>query len=168
MNSAKWYLSKHIDGELFGPVSLEQLSQWAAEASISPLDKVSCDAENWVKAPMIPELEMDYLLQVGPESYYGPTTIGAVREFLACGEITVDTMVTNCKTAETRPLSEYPHFTPQEEVITPGFQRGSVREHLQNRIRQLEEALMEERKLRATAEELRARAEARLAELLNS
>lgn len=170
MNNAKWYLSKHIDGELFGPVTLEQLCLWAAEASISPLDKVSSDNENWVKAPMIPELEMDFLLQVGPETYYGPTTVGAVREFLACGEITMDTKVTNCKTGESRALRDYPALAVElpEEHVHPKFQRGTVREHLQDRIRQLEKVLMEERKLRATAEEMRARAEARLAELLES
>ena len=43
--------------------------------------------------------------------------------------------------------------------------RVSARENLQARIRQLEEALLQERLLRKTAEELRSKAEARIEEL---
>jgi hypothetical protein len=72
---------------LFGPISFDQLKQWAMEAQISPLDKVSTDQTNWMKAPMVPGLEMDYLVEVSADQFYGPTTLGAVREFLQMGEI---------------------------------------------------------------------------------
>ena len=47
-----WYLLKHDDGSLFGPIPFDQLKQWAMDAQISPLDKVSTDQANWIKAPM--------------------------------------------------------------------------------------------------------------------
>ena len=78
---------KNDDGTVFGPISFEQLRQWSVDAQVSPLDKVSTDEKNWIKAPMVPELEMDYLVEVSPDQFYGPTTIGAVREFLQVGEI---------------------------------------------------------------------------------
>ena len=88
MDDTKWYLRKSHDGSEFGPIAFEQLRQWAADAQISPLDRVSTDAKAWLKAPMVPELEMDYLIEVGEDKYYGPTTVGALREFLTAGEIT--------------------------------------------------------------------------------
>ena len=58
----QWFLMKHDDGSVFGPVSFDQLRQWAEDAQISPLDKVSLDESTWIKAPMVPELGMDYLV----------------------------------------------------------------------------------------------------------
>jgi hypothetical protein len=113
---------------------------------------------------MIPELQMDYLLEISPDYFYGPTTVGAVREFLSSGEITVETPVTNCRTGEIRALRDFPIFLKPETDAALANGSGA-REHLQNRIRELEETVMEERRLRQISEERRARAEARVAEL---
>ena len=142
---------KHHDGTVFGPMSFANLQQWAADAYIAPLDKVSSDSHTWVKAPMIPELAMDFLLNIGPDSHYGPTTAGAVREFLANGEGTL------------RDFGILPEIQHEEEMEPPT--RSSIRENLQGRIRELEEALIEERRLRQVSEGLRTKAEARLQEL---
>lgn len=160
-DNQKWYLMKHEDGCVFGPIGFDLLRQWAVDAYVSPLDKVSTDNENWVRAPMIPELQMDYLLEVGEDAYYGPTTVGAVRDFLARGEITEETPVTNCKTGEVRLLREFEVFLPPVREES----RPTIRVNLQARLKELEVALMEERRLRHTAEEMRARAEARVREL---
>ena len=168
-DSLKWYLMKQNDGTVFGPMSFDTLRQWAVDALIAPLDKISSDGQHtWVKAPMIPELEMDFLLCVGPDSYYGPTTAGAVREFLANGEITLDSIVINCKSAEDGTLRDFgvlPELVAEDEVDQPMPVRSSIRENLQRRIRQLEEALVEERRLRQVSEGLRTKAEARVQEL---
>lgn len=162
--SHKWFLMKHDDGSIFGPMDMYHLRQWAADAYVSPLDKVSTDQHSWMKAPMIPDLQMDFLLEINSDYFYGPTTVGAVREFLASGEITEETRVTNCRTGEIKPLCEFPFFAKpegdQNTVTLPG-----AKEHLQNRIRELEEKLLEERRLRQVAEEMRTRAEARILEL---
>ena len=169
-DSLKWYLMKQTDGTVFGPMSFANLRQWAVDALIAPLDKVSSDSRHtWVKAPMIPELEMDFLLCVGPDSFYGPTTAGAVREFLANGEITMDSLITNCKSSEEGSLRDFgilPDPVDEEEPEQPMQPaRSSIRENLQRRIRQLEEALVDERRLRQVSEGLRTKAEARVQEL---
>ena len=164
--SQKWYLQKHDDGALFGPIGFDQLKRWAVEAQISPLDKVSTDEKNWVKAPMIPELEMDYLVEVSPDQYYGPTTIGAVREFLQMGEIHADTRITNCRDGTQRSLRDYPELqlsTSEDDTLRPV--RTSIRINLQQRIRELEELLLEERRARETAEHIVEKLEAKLAEI---
>ena len=160
--SQKWFVMKQNDGSVFGPIGFDVLRQWAVDAYIGPQDKVSNDSENWIKAPMIPELQMDYLLELSADSYYGPTTVGAVREFLASGEITEETLVTNCKTGETAPLCQFDIFRSPAQTDQP---RQSVRENLQARIRELEAALLEERRLRQASENMRARLEARIQEL---
>jgi peptidoglycan hydrolase-like protein with peptidoglycan-binding domain len=158
-----WYLLKHDDGTIFGPIPLDQLKQWAGDAQVSPLDKVSTDEQNWVRAPMVPELEMDYLIEVSPDQYYGPTTVGAVREFLQVGEITGSTLITNCKDGSVLALRDIPELqgpVEPEEPIRPV--RTSIRFNLQQRIRELEEALLEERRAREDAEHQIAKLEAKL------
>ncbi|MFM8682947.1 MAG: hypothetical protein ACKOEG_04085, partial [Chthoniobacterales bacterium] len=98
--SAKWFLRKHEDGQIFGPVDFAKLKDWARAAQVSPLDMVSDDQRNWVKAPMLQSLHMDYLIQMAEDSYYGPTTEEAVHECLRLGEINADTALINCCTDE--------------------------------------------------------------------
>jgi len=168
MDGSKWYLKKASDGSLFGPVPFSQLIQWSVTAQISPLDRVSSDQKTWLKAPMVPELEMDYLIEVGPDQYYGPTSVGAVREFLEEGEITAETIITNCTNAAQLKVRDI--VPPTEVTSLPGNEgrsvhRSSIRVNLQQRIRELEVALMEERRASETAKILLEKLEAKLAEL---
>lgn len=167
MEDTKWYLRKSHDGSEFGPIPFEQLRQWAADAQVSPLDRVSTDGKTWLKAPMVPELEMDYLVEVGEDQFYGPTTIGALREFLSAGEITPETVLTNCKDTTTLRVKDL--LSPQE--IDQSKQQGStrvgqgIRINLQQRIRELEERLEQERRARETAEHLVEKLEAQIASM---
>jgi hypothetical protein len=81
----QWFLRKHEDGSTFGPLSVRQLAQWASSARVAPNDSVSSDQVSWIKAPMLPELAMDWIVEVTSERSYGPTTLGAVGEFLRLG-----------------------------------------------------------------------------------
>jgi hypothetical protein len=166
--SQTWYLQKHDDSSVFGPIPFEQLKSWAVEAQVSPLDKVSHDGTTWMKSPMIPELEMDYLVEVSPDQFYGPTTFGAIREFLQMGEIHGDTEITNCRDGTKQALKDIPELQPsrdEEETTLSVPVRTSIRVNLQQRIRELEEILMEERRGREMAEHLVEKLEAKLAEI---
>ena len=145
-----WFLMKRDDSTLFGPIAFEQLYHWAQDAQISAFDMVSTDQVQWSKAPMIPELEMDFIVEVGPDQYYGPTTLGALREFIRAGEISQESLILNCKNGTEHQVKDFPELQFSEEEQQPV--RTSTRVSLQKRVRQLEEALMEERRLRATAE----------------
>lgn len=160
-----WYLLKNDDSALFGPIPFAQLKAWADEAQISPLDKVSTDEKTWIKAPMVPELGMDYLVEVSPDQFYGPTTLGAVREFLQAGEIHGETRVTNCKEGTESALREIPGLIPRTDEDEARPVRTSIRLNLQQRIRELEEALLEERRAREIAEQMLAKMEAKLADI---
>jgi hypothetical protein len=160
-----WYLMKNDDGSIFGPITFELLHQWATDAQVSPLDKVSSDEKTWVKAPMVPELEMDYLIEVSPDQFYGPTTLGAVREFLQIGEINAETPITNCRDGAIKVIKEIPELRIRAEEDEMQPVRTSIRINLQQRVRDLEEALMEERRAREQAEHLVEKLEAKLSEI---
>lgn len=111
-----WHLMKHDDGTVFGPVTFEQIKEWAQAAQVSPLDKVSRDETTWIKAPMFAELEMDWLLQMSNDYYYGPTTLSSIQEFIKEGEINDDTIVINCKNGKQTKVADLP-FRKKEPVV---------------------------------------------------
>src|SRR3979409_737847 len=92
-----WFLRKHEDGSTFGPVRFDQIARWATAAQIAPHDTLSNDRQTWVKAPMLAQLGMDWLVELTSEHYYGPTTLGALQKFI--------------RPAETD--GETPDYTPQ-------------------------------------------------------
>jgi hypothetical protein len=159
MEMTAWYLRKHEDGTAFGPLSFEQLTDWAAVARIAPQDLVSNDQETWIKAPMVTELDMDWLVEITSERLYGPTTLGAIREFLRLGEIGGDSFVINtCNGARRRVRDVAPLFSSvQEEEENAYAAHGSPRAaeapiDFAERIRQLEQRLEEERRALEEAE----------------
>src|SRR3954469_23079957 len=106
----RWFLRKHEDGSVFGPLSFEQLAQWASAAQVAPHDAISADQLTWIKAPMLPELGMDWLVELTSEQYYGPTTLGAIEEFIRLGEIDAATFVINSCDGARRQLQQIPEL----------------------------------------------------------
>lgn len=93
---SQWHLLKVSENEIFGPAPLGQLQIWAAEAKISPMDRVSNDnRKTWQRAPMVTELQMDWLVEMPDGFLYGPTSVGTLQEFLATGQIDERTTVIN-------------------------------------------------------------------------
>ena len=152
-----WYLKKHEDGEVFGPVTLEKLIEWTKATQVNPQDLVSTDQHTWTRAPMVPQLSMDWLIEVGDDLYYGPTTAEAVMENAALGLIAPDTTVINCLENERFALRDAPFYVvPEKNGDTPGGHRtGAIRLNLQRRIRELEQqALTTQRKLNERKEKI--------------
>lgn len=109
--AGEWHLLKSADKEVYGPTTLESLRSWASEAKISPLDKISNDGrQSWVRAPMVPELQMDWLIEMPDNYLYGPTNVGTIQEFLATGEIDEHVVVINCAEGIEGRLSDQPFF----------------------------------------------------------
>lgn len=151
--SSRWFLSKHEDGSVFGPMPFEQVRRWAAAAQVAPHDTLSPDQLTWLKAPMFPELGMDWLVEVTSERYYGPTTLGAVQEFLRLGEIGEETFVINSCDGSRRQIKELtgllqlpgePNDLILEGTEAPAATTMAV--NLRERISDLEQSLFEERR----------------------
>ena len=161
----KWFLRKHEDGNTFGPVQFDQITRWAAAAQIAPHDTLSSDGQTWIKAPMLPQLGMDWLVELTSEHYYGPTTLGALREFIRLGEIDGETVVINTCDGTRQEVRKMPDLRETAELqvdenqieiqlgdpVGPAVARMSVR--LQERIRDLEQTLQEERRALAESEQ---------------
>lgn len=158
-SSPQWFLRKHADGEIFGPVPFGQIREWAMSAQIHPQDVISNDGKTWNKAPMISELQMDWLVEIPGQPLYGPTTAGTLLEFFKLGEISAATNILNCCTGEKTRLGDVSFFTP------PTASENSVRESLQDRLLQLETALLEKQTELSFAQDTIARLERRIMDL---
>ncbi|HEU4678235.1 MAG TPA: hypothetical protein VFS35_01865 [Terrimicrobiaceae bacterium] len=173
--SENWFLKKHDSGEVFGPVPFDKIREWAHSAQVNALDMLSTDQIIWTKAPMIPETEMDWLIVVGENLLYGPTTAEALLEFERLGEINAATALINCTTGVRYSLGETAFYRVlQAEDLNFGEARSSsiqpgrgtgLRVSLQQRIRELENALLEKGRKLTEAEETIARLEARILKL---
>ncbi|TLD69009.1 hypothetical protein FEM03_20330 [Phragmitibacter flavus] len=122
MDKDEWYLLKVSDNEIFGPAPIGQFRIWASEAKISPLDRISNDErKTWLRAPMVGELQMDWLIEMPDGFLYGPTSIGTLQEFLATGEIDENvTVINTLDRAKTR-IKDLPFFQASPQRV-----RGSV------------------------------------------
>ena len=172
-SSQSWFLRKHHDGSIFGPISFDQLATWAAAAQVAPHDLVSTDQETWQKAPMLAQLGMDWLVEVTTEHFYGPTTVGAIQEFIHLGDINAETFIINACDGTRRQIGEMPALfrtgsnletgpTQAAEPVAAGI---SIR--LQERIRDLEQSLRDERRALQESEERFALLEEKYNALLN-
>src|SRR5207248_8211540 len=143
VSSQRWFLRKYQDGTPFGPISFEQLAAWASAAQVAPHDLVSADQEIWLKAPMLPQLGMDWLVEVTSEHLYGPTTVGAIQEFIRLGDINADTFVINSCDGTRRQVGEMPALFKTSAVSAKAIATDAVTEpaaagislRLQERIR---------------------------------
>jgi hypothetical protein len=159
-----WFLRKHEDGSTFGPVPFEQIARWAAAAQIAPHDTLSNDRQSWVKAPMLPQLGMDWLVELTSEHYYGPTTLGALKEFVRLGEIDGETLVINTRDGAHCKIQEMPQLWETEQPdggdaqteillgdpVGPAVAGMSIA--LREQIRDLEQSLEGERRALIEAE----------------
>jgi len=154
MDGNQWFLLKVADNEVFGPAPLDQFRIWAAEAKISPLDRVSNDDRtSWVRAPMVTELQMDWLIEMPDNFLYGPTSVGTLQEFLATGEIDSNVTVINTLDGLKTRIGELAFFkaSPQRvrgatEIYTPSDDEDTGIESkgdLRQRCNWLEKQVME-------------------------
>lgn len=154
-STQQWFLRKHEDDHIFGPLPFAQLLRWASAARIAPHDCLSIDEATWMKAPMLAELGMDWLVEVTSERYYGPTTIGAIQEFVRLGEINEQTFVINTCDGTRQQVSDLQLPAPPGELEEPsdiGPATSGMSIDPQVRVRELEQALREERRALAEAE----------------
>jgi len=110
---------------------------------------------------MVAQLGMDWLVELTSEHYYGPTTVGAIQEFIRLGDINPNTFVINSCDGSRRQIREMPALFKTnatgskagaaEAVSEPAAAGISIR--LQERIRDLEQTLREERRALAEAEQ---------------
>jgi len=108
---------------------------------------------------MLAQLGMDWLVEVTTEHYYGPTTVGAIQEFIRLGDIKADAFLINSCDGTRRQIGEMPALFKTNAAASKGNSGDAAVEpaaagisiRLQERIRDLEETLREERRALAEA-----------------
>lgn len=100
-----WYLRKQ-EGETYGPVDLATLQLWATDSRIHANDLISKDRETWKLASEIPELGLDWLVEMRDGTEYGPVHILVVRDLVQDGSVSRRAMMTNVRTSEKVVVSE--------------------------------------------------------------
>lgn len=115
---------------------------------------------------MLPQLGMDWLVELTSEHYYGPTTLGTLREFIRLGEIDGETVVINTcdgarhqiremhdlwETAAQPGVDENQFQIQLDDPVGPAVAKMSIR--LQERIRDLEQTIQEERRALAESQQ---------------
>ncbi len=85
--SDRWFLRKSSDRP-FGPVTWETLRAWAADGRVEPGDEVSADDGAWRPARDIPDLGMDWLVELPDGSLFGPVPLHAFLGMLRDGSLT--------------------------------------------------------------------------------
>jgi ribosomal protein L19E len=100
-----WRVKKSPDNSIYGPVDAEMLKEWANSAQIAPQDLIDRSDDDWRMASQIDFLEMLWLVKLPGDEVYGPTTVGALREFILEGLITEKTLATHAKTDQSLPIA---------------------------------------------------------------
>ena len=82
----KWYVRTE-DGKVYGPADVASLSLWAQDGRIEPATFVSQDRKSWIPAQLMSELEMKWLVEVGPGKVFGPFNRAVVIRLSGAGEL---------------------------------------------------------------------------------
>lgn len=85
------------DGSVYGPVSVIELREWASQCRLYPGHMLSRDREKWQPAESLPELGMEWQIELEDGSLYGPLNLFAVRDLLDSGAITPSARVSHVK-----------------------------------------------------------------------
>lgn len=78
------------DGTIFGPASLDTLRGWARAGRLAPGHTVSSNGRDWQSAARMPQLEMDWVVEVSSGAFYGPIHREALDELIREGSVASD------------------------------------------------------------------------------
>ena len=74
---------KMNDGTVYGPADLNRLQTWTREGRVAPSSQISSDRKSWIPASQMPELGMEWVVEVEQGQYYGPFHPDVVRDLIA-------------------------------------------------------------------------------------
>jgi ribosomal protein L19E len=150
-----WRVKKSADGSIYGPVDANILKEWANSAQVAPQDMIDLSDDNWRSAPDVEFLDMVWLVKLPGDEIYGPTTLGALREFIQEGLISEKTTASHVKTQQALPIGALlaaVEFEKKRALRRPPKESKKSTASLavdmakDQRIRQLEEDLKELRR----------------------
>ncbi|MFH0953153.1 MAG: GYF domain-containing protein [Verrucomicrobiota bacterium] len=100
-----WYLKKQ-NGEIYGPVDLPTLQDWARDGRVAPQDQLSQDQKSWSPAPNLADLAMDWKVELRDGTLYGPLNLFALKELVEDGSVSRRARVVHKVSKEASVVSE--------------------------------------------------------------
>ncbi|GEM_PF-5120217 len=79
-----WFV-KSDDGSVYGPVAINEIVDWATQCRIGPGYALSEDKKIWRTVDQIPELKMEWSVELLDGSSYGPLHILAISDLIDDG-----------------------------------------------------------------------------------
>lgn len=104
---ARW--TAKFGESVYGPVSTTEMYAWAADCRIAPDTEVARDGAPWRKAREVPELCMEWSIQLVDGTGYGPVNLLAVSHLVKDGSAQPGAAVTNCRTGTKLTAAELAH-----------------------------------------------------------
>ena len=104
--NTQYSLRKKNETEIFGPMDLHELKNLVDSAYIAPEDAVSEDGEIWKHSHEWDALAMHWKVHMSDGQFYGPTSLGTIKEFYRAGELKKDQDLTHAKSGVTRTVAE--------------------------------------------------------------
>ena len=90
--NSNWFV-KTANGVVYGPAEISSLVKWAQEGRVEPTSLVSVDKLNWKLAPLLPELEMKWLVEVKPGDIFGPFNRNVVVKLFKDGSLSTESRI---------------------------------------------------------------------------
>ena len=76
-----WFV-KTDDGKVYGPADVAKLVEWAKEGRIESTSLVSRDRIKWSPAPLMKELEMNWIVETELGKLFGPLNHAVVSKLI--------------------------------------------------------------------------------------
>jgi len=100
-----WQL--RLDNDIsFGPITLNQLTEWAEQGRIAPGYLISNNKKDWRPAEELLELRMEWIVELIDGAAFGPLNIHALEDLFRDGTVAEDAKLRNIKTGETTTVAE--------------------------------------------------------------
>ena len=94
-----WFL-RTGDGSVYGPLDVTQLRSWAEDCRVAPGNEVSLDKKSWVKVESLPEVDMNWMVELANGKAFGPINAKAITDFLKSGAVLPNSKVYHKSTGE--------------------------------------------------------------------
>lgn len=108
--AASWYM--RIDsGDVYGPVDIATLKEWAAQGRIEPENEISEDKTHWHPAQALSALQMDWIAELEDGTHYGPFNRQLAPDLIENGILPPDVTLTHRETGEARTMDVNDHPT---------------------------------------------------------
>ena len=95
---ANWFLK--VNDLIYGPITLSTLCDWAAQGRITAENQVSSNRKDWVAAETVPDLKMEWTVELKDGKTYGPFPLLSAPNLVSRGILETSAILSNRTTGK--------------------------------------------------------------------